>query len=300
MAAAVGASLALPGPRLDGDSLIKLINRTEVTHALGVPTIWMGLLDALDRSGQRIDTLTRCIIGGAAMSPSLMAAYRDRYGVELLHGWGMTEMSPIGTVNRLLSKHASLDQGVQDKVRHAQGRPPYGVDMRVVDEDGAPLPHDGAAIGALHVRGPWIVDGYFQTEVSALTDDGWFDTGDIAAIDADGYMRIHDRAKDVIKSGGEWISTVELENIAMSHPNIKQAAAIAVPHPKWDERPVLVVVADASEADILAHFEGKVAKWQIPDRVIFVETLPLGSTGKVLKTDLRQTYAKLFKGQNNA
>ncbi|MEO1307837.1 MAG: AMP-binding protein, partial [Pseudomonadota bacterium] len=245
MAACVGAELALPGPRLDGESLIDLINRTATTHALGVPTIWLGLLEALNRTGQKIDSLTRSIVGGAALPPSLIAEFRDRYDVHLIHGWGMTEMSPIGTINRPLAFHRNKSPEDRSCLAEAQGRPPFGMDMRLVGEDGEILPNDGQSKGVLQVRGPWVVDHYFKTAESALTTDGWFDTGDISSIDPDGYMRIHDRAKDIIKSGGEWISTVELENIAIAHPSITNAAAIAAAHKKWGERPVLVVVRSA-------------------------------------------------------
>lgn len=296
MAAAVGSELALPGPNLGGESLIHLINLTEATHALGVPTIWLGLLEALGRTGQRIDSLTRSIVGGAALAPSLSEAFHRDYGVELIHGWGMTEMSPVGVINQPLARHRHLPAEMVQKLREAQGRPPFGMDMRLVDGEGAVLPHDGKSIGSLQVKGPWVVDHYFRKDETAASDDGWFDTGDISSIDPDGYMRIHDRAKDIIKSGGEWISTVELENIALSHPLVSNAAAIAATHPKWGERPVLIAVrsGDLTDAALLAHFDGRLAKWQIPDRVVFVDALPIGSTGKVLKTELRAQFAGLL------
>jgi len=300
IAAAVGAELALPGPKLDGESLIHLINETGATHALGVPTIWLGLLQALKRTGQTVESLERSIVGGAALPPSLMAAFRDDYGVELIHGWGMTEMSPVGAVNQPLARHRDLASDAMNAVREAQGRPPFGLDMRIVDASGTALPHDGKAAGNLQVKGPWVVDHYFLADETARTDDGWFDTGDISSIDAQGFMRIRDRSKDIIKSGGEWISTVELENIAISHPAIANAAAIAAEHPIWGERAVLIATRSAkiSEEDLLGAFGGKVANWQIPDRVIFVDNLPIGSTGKVLKAELRATYGGALMHKN--
>lgn len=292
MAAVVGAELALPGPHLDGESLIALINATRATHALGVPTIWLNLLDALQRTGQRIDSLKRSIVGGAALPPSLMNAFKQDHDVDLIHGWGMTEMSPVGAVNQPLAHHRDLSPEDMASTKCKQGRPPFGIDMRIVDEHGTVLPHDGEATGNLQVRGPWVVHHYYRQEQSALTDDGWFDTGDISSIDREGYMRIHDRAKDTIKSGGEWISSVELENIAMSHPGIANVAAIAAQDAKWGERPILIAVRkdDVSETDLIACYHGKIAKWQIPDKVIFVEALPIGNTGKILKTELRKRY----------
>lgn len=296
MAAAVGASLAMPGQKLDAGSLIALINYAEVTHALGVPTIWMAILDTLKRTGGRIGTLTRSIVGGSAVPPSMITEFAEGYGVELIHGWGMTEMSPFGAINQPLGTHRGLSAEERLYIRKAQGRPPFGVDLRIVDEEGAVLPNDGRAVGALQARGHWVVGAYFKAGETACTADGWFDTGDISSIDHDGYMRIHDRAKDIIKSGGEWISTVELENIAISHPAVENAAAIAAVHPKWDERPVIVVVAngEVEETALLEFFEGKAAKWQIPDRVIFVNNLPIGATGKVLKERLRKKFSNIL------
>jgi len=296
--AAVGSKLVLPGPGLDGDSLIKLIDGEKVTMALGVPTIWMGLLAALRASDSNIESMKRTVVGGSALPPSMIPEFRDKYGVELIHAWGMTETSPLGTLNHLLQKHADMTPEEQAQIRLGQGRPPWGVELRVVDEDGKLLPHDGETQGDLQIRGHWIVDTYFGKDDSALTDDGWFDTGDVATMDADGYMIIRDRSKDIIKSGGEWISTVELENIAIAHPEIANAAAIAARHEKWDERPVILAVkaegSDVSEADIIAFYDGKIAKWQTPDKVIFVDDLPLGATGKVLKNKLRDEYGDVL------
>ncbi len=298
VAAMVGCKLAMPGPGLDGPSLVKLIDEEQVTLALGVPTIWQGLLAALQESGSKVESLQRTVVGGSALPPSMISEFRDRYNVDLIHAWGMTEMSPLGTLNQLLQKHAMLGTDEQAEVRLGQGRAPFGVEMRLVDDEGKLLPNDGVTQGALQVRGYWIIDTYFLEESSALTDDGWFDTGDVATIDADGYMVIRDRAKDIIKSGGEWISTVELENIAIGHPDVANAAVIAARHDKWDERPVLIVVlaagANTSEAELLAYYNDKVATWQVPDKVLFVESLPLGGTGKVLKSKLREEYGEVL------
>ena len=295
--AGVGAKLVLPGPNLDGESLVKLIDKEKVTLALGVPTIWMGLLAALKSSGSKAESLTRTVVGGSALPPSMITAFRDKYGVELIHAWGMTETSPLGTLNHLLQKHTDLSAEEKANVRLCQGRPPYGVELRIVGDDGLPLPEDGKTQGNLQIRGLWIIDTYFGAEESAL-DDGWFDTGDVGTIDPDGYLVIRDRSKDIIKSGGEWISTVELENIAISHDGIANAAAIAAQHEKWGERPVILAVkadgADPSEEDILAHYDGKVPDWQVPDKVIFVDELPLGGTGKVLKNKLREEYGEVL------
>ncbi len=297
IAAAVGAKLVLPGPNLDGQSLVRLIDTETVTIALGVPTIWMGLLAALRASGSTAASLTRTVVGGAALPPSMIAAFRDGFDVELIHAWGMSETSPLGTVNNLLQKHSGLDPAEQAKIRLCQGRPPFGVELRLVADDGSILPEDGRTEGNLQIRGHWIVDTYFRADASSLKD-GWFDTGDIATIDPDGYMVIRDRAKDIIKSGGEWISTVELENIALAHPGIANAAAIAAKHAKWDERPVIVAVKadghDPTEQEILASYDGKIPGWQVPDRVVFVDSLPIGGTGKVLKTRLRDAFGDIL------
>lgn len=297
IAAGVGAKLVLPGPNLDGESLVKLIDGEEVTLALGVPTIWMGLLQALEKTGSKAASLTRTVVGGSALPTVMIPAFRDKYGVELIHAWGMTETSPLGTLNHLLQKHQDLSDTEKGRIREGQGRPPYGVELRIVDEAGHVLPHDGETQGELQIRGHWIIDTYFGQDESALTMDGWFDTGDVATIDGDGYMIIRDRSKDIIKSGGEWISTVELEDIAMSHPMVAQAAAIAAQHPKWDERPVLIAIksdGDLTEEALLGFYEGKVASWQIPDKVIFVTELPLGGTGKVLKNKLRESFGQIL------
>ena len=297
--AMVGAKLVLPGPGLDGQSLVKLIDSESVTIALGVPTIWQGLLSALDELGSSAKTLKRTVIGGSACPPSMMSEFRGKYGVDVVHAWGMTETSPIGTVNALLAKHDTLLEGERNKIRESQGRPPYGVQLKIVGDDGHQLPEDGVAQGNLRIRGHWVVADYFGFEPNqTLEEDGWFETGDVASINDDGFMTIRDRSKDIIKSGGEWISTVELEGIAMGHSAINEAAVVAASHDKWDERPILLAVkipdANITEEELLAHYQGKVAKWQTPDRVIFVEALPRNATGKVLKNKLRSEYGEVL------
>jgi acyl-CoA synthetase (AMP-forming)/AMP-acid ligase II len=295
IAAVTGCKLVLPGPNLDGKSLVNLIDSTETTLALGVPTIWMGLLAALDETGSKLPSLKRTVVGGSALPPSMIPKFA-KFGVDLVHAWGMTETSPLGSMNQLLQRHTKLSAEEQAEIRIGQGRPPYGVDLRVVDEAGKEMAHDGEAQGDLQIRGPWIVETYFGKDTSALTADGWFDTGDVATIDEEGFMVIRDRSKDIIKSGGEWISTVTLENIAISHPAIANAAAIAALHVKWDERPVLIAIksGEVTEEELLVFYKGKVESWQIPDRAIFVDALPIGSTGKVQKNKLRDVYGKVL------
>ncbi|WP_121066678.1 long-chain-fatty-acid--CoA ligase [Chachezhania antarctica] len=293
-AAMTGAKVVMPGPGLDGDSLLGLIDTYKVSLALGVPTIWMMLLASAKKSGSKMESLKRNVIGGSAAAPSMIATFRDDYDCETIHAWGMTETSPLGSGNQIKAKHLELDSEAMADLRAGQGRPPFGIDLRIVDDAGKPLPHDGKTEGALQVKGYWVVDTYFGKDASALTDDGWFDTGDVSTIDEDGFMVIRDRTKDIIKSGGEWISSVDLEGIAVSHPGLAMAAAIGATHPKWDERPIIVAVkaegADPSEDEILALFDGKVAKWQIPDAVIFTDAIPLNATGKMLKNKLREQF----------
>ena len=294
-----GARMVLPGPGLDGESLVNLIEAHGVTLAMGVPTIWLGLLGHAKKVGAKLESLKRTVVGGSACPPSMMAEFRETYGVDTIHAWGMTEMSPLGSVNMPLAKHLDLPQYEQLRLRENQGRPPFGVELKIVDDDGKALPHDGETQGDLMVRGHWVLDSYFQMDADVL-DDGWFATGDVATLDADGFMTIRDRSKDIIKSGGEWISSVELENIAMAHPKLANAAVIGVAHPKWDERPLLVAVkaegAEPTDAELLAFFEGKIAKWQVPDAVVYVEALPLGATGKVLKRELKEQFADALTG----
>ncbi len=299
-AAMVGAKMVFPGPALDGKSIYELMENERVTFAAGVPTIWQMLLGHIQPDGLRFSTLKRTVIGGSACPPAMITAFNDIYGVEVLHAWGMTEMSPLGTLCTLKNKHLTLSKEEQMKIRLKQGRCIFGVDMKIVGDNGEELPHDGKTYGDLYVRGPWVVDDYYKPEGSnPLVKDargrGWFPTGDVATIDADGYMQITDRSKDVIKSGGEWISSIDIENIAMAHPAIAMAACIGMKHPKWDERPIVAVVkkpgAEVSREELLAFYEGKTAKWQIPDDVVFVPAIPLGATGKMLKTKLRETLA---------
>lgn len=289
----VGAKIVFPGPALDGKSLFELMEAEGVTCAAGVPTVWMGLLNHLHANRLRFSTLQRTSIGGAACPPAMIEAFLD-LGIEVLHGWGMTEMSPLGTVCKLKPKHESLPRAEKLAVLAKQGRAVFGVDLKIVDPDGHELPWDGKSGGDLLVRGPWIISHYFKQEDEPLLIDGWFHTGDVATIDADGFMQITDRTKDVIKSGGEWISSIEIENIAMAHPAIAMAACIAVSHPKWTERPLLVVVkktgVELDRTAVLAFFEGKVAKWQVPDDVVFIDSIPLGATGKMQKSVLRERF----------
>jgi 3-(methylthio)propionyl---CoA ligase len=296
-AALTGCKLVFPGPGLDGKSIYELMEAERVTYAAGVPTIWQMLLGHVKTAGLRFSTLKRTVIGGSACPPAIITAFNDDYGVDVLHAWGMTEMSPLGTLCTLKNKHLSLSKEEQMKIRLKQGRAIFGVDMKIVDSEGRELPHDGRAYGDLLVRGPWILREYFKGEggdplVKDAQGHGWFPTGDVATIDADGYMQITDRSKDVIKSGGEWISSIDVENIAVAHPAVAMAACIGVKHPKWDERPVVVVVkkpgAEVSREELLKFYEGKTAKWQIPDDVVFLDAIPIGATGKMLKTRLRE------------
>ena len=299
-AAAVGCKLVFPGPALDGKSVYELIEGEQVTMAAGVPTVWQMLLGHMQQNNLKFSTLTRTVIGGSACPPAMITAFNDLYGVEVLHAWGMTEMSPLGTVCTLKNAQVALPPDEKMKVRLKQGRSVFGVDMKIVDEAGNEQPWDGKAYGDLLVRGPWIIASYFKGEGGdPLKYDaagrGWFPTGDVATIDADGFMQITDRSKDVIKSGGEWISSIDVENIAMAHPGVAMAACIGMKHPKWDERPIVVVVkkpgAEVSRDELLAFYEGKIAKWQVPDDVVFVDAIPLGATGKMQKMTLRQQLA---------
>ena len=291
-AAMTGAKLVFPGPALDGKSVYELIEAERVTFAAGVPTVWQMLLGHMKPAHLKFKSLKRTVIGGSACPPAMIHAFREDYGVDVLHAWGMTEMSPLGTLCTLKNKHLSLPEEAQMKLRLKQGRAIFGVDMKIVNDAGEALPHDGKTYGDLLVKGPWIIREYFKQEGSSPLIDGWFPTGDVATIDEDGFMQITDRSKDVIKSGGEWISSIDIENIAMAHPDVAMAACIGMPHPKWDERPVVCVVnkpgSTLTSAEPLKIYEGKTAKWQIPDDAIFVEAIPLGATGKMLKTKLRE------------
>lgn len=293
-----GAKLVLPGPKMaDGEVLCSLFNDEAVTIALGVPTVWLALLQHTEKTGKRIETLKRTIIGGAAVPRSMIEAFRDKHGVEVRQGWGMTEMSPIGAVNTLKAGLEHLDDDAQLDLATKAGRGVYGCELRIVDDEGTELPWDGEAFGALQVRGPWVCSDYFRLDGTAgtHTDDGWFTTGDVATIDPEGYVAITDRTKDVIKSGGEWISSIELENVIMGHPAVAEAAVIGVPHPKWTERPLLVVVLgegkSADKAELLKYYDGRVADWWLPNDVVFVDELPHTATGKVKKLELRKQFA---------
>jgi fatty-acyl-CoA synthase len=292
----VGAKLVMPGPQLDGKSLYDLFETEKVTFSAGVPTVWQGLLAHVKQNGLRFSTLTRTVIGGSSCPPAMIKTFQDEYGVRVLHAWGMTEMSPLGTVCNLKTRHLGLSKEAQFAIKITQGRVVYGVDMKIVGDDGVELPWDGKAFGNLLVRGPWVVSGYFKGEGGDPLVDGWFPTGDVATISPDGYMTITDRSKDVIKSGGEWISSIDLENIAVAHPAVAQAAVIGVPHPKWDERPLLIVVkrpgAEVTREELLAFYDGKIAKWWLPDDVVFTDAIPLGATGKMLKTKLREQFGR--------
>ncbi|MEO6023770.1 MAG: 3-(methylthio)propionyl-CoA ligase [Burkholderiales bacterium] len=290
-----GAKIVFPGPGLDGASLYELFEKERVTMSSGVPTVWLGLLNYMKQNNLKFSTMNRTVIGGSACPPAMIKSFQDDYGVRVLHAWGMTELSPLGTLNSFKAKHMALSEAERFAIQQKQGRAIFGVEMKIVDGDGKELPHDGKAFGDLLVRGPWIVREYFRDEGgNPLTANGWFPTGDVATIDADGFMQITDRSKDVIKSGGEWISSIDLENLAVAHPAVAEAAVIGIAHPKWDERPLLIVVkkpgANVTREELLAFFEGKIAKWWMPDDVAFVEQLPHTATGKLLKTKLREDF----------
>jgi fatty-acyl-CoA synthase len=296
-AAPVGCKLVFPGPAMDGKSIYELLEAEKVTMAAGVPTVWQMLLGHMQAGGLKFSTMKRTVIGGSACPPAMINTFNNTYGVAVLHAWGMTEMSPLGTVCTLKNAQLGLSPEAQTQVLLKQGRAVYGVDMKIVDEAGVELPWDGKTYGDLLVRGPWIIASYFKGEGGDplrydAAGKGWFPTGDVATIDADGFMQITDRSKDVIKSGGEWISSIDVENIAMAHPSVAMAACVGMKHPKWDERPIVVVVkkpgTEVSRDELLAFYEGKIAKWQVPDDVVFVDAIPLGATGKMQKMTLRQ------------
>ncbi len=297
--AMVGAKLVFPGPALDGKSVYELMEAEKVTLSAGVPTVWQGLLNYMEQNALRFSTMRRTIVGGAALPPAMLRTFEEKYKVTALHAWGMTEMSPLGTACSMRASHTGLPQEQLYAVKCKQGRAVYGVDMKIVDHDGNELPWDGKAFGDLYVRGPWIVREYFRGEggdplVKDADGHAWFPTGDVATIDPDGYMQITDRSKDVIKSGGEWISSIDIENVAVAHPAVAMAACIGIAHPKWDERPLLVVVrkpgAAVTREELLKFYDGRVAKWQTPDDVAFVDAIPMGPTGKLLKNKLREQF----------
>ena len=292
-----GAKLVLPGPRLDGASLYELFESEGVTYALGVPAVWLGFESYLSSSGKHCSTLQRLLSGGSAVPPSMVTAFAC-HGIEVRQGWGMTEMSPLGTTAALKAKHRALDPQARLAVQAKQGRPIYGVEMKIVDDEGRAQPHDGKSMGELLVRGPWIISGYFADEAAsraAVEPDGWFHTGDMATIDPDGYMQIADRRKDVIKSGGEWISSIDLENAAVAHEDVAEAAVIAVPDARWGERPLLIVAPRPGRRPereaLLELLARQFPKWMLPDEVVWVDELPHTATGKIMKTQLREMFS---------
>jgi len=293
-----GASIVFPGAGMDGASLTELIQREQVDLLLGVPTVWLGLLNYLSEQSLVLESVERVVIGGAAAPLSMIQAFDEVHDAFVVHAWGMTEMSPLGTACAPTRQLLSLPKQERYAVQCKQGRPIFGVELDIVNDEGQSLPKDGVAFGRLLVRGPWIVERYYKSEERATEAGGWFDTGDVATIDPNGYMQIVDRKKDVIKSGGEWISSIELENIAVGHPDVQEACVIASAHPKWDERPLLLVVAKEGavvDTDALLGFVGeRVAKWWIPDMALVVDSLPHTATGKLLKKDLRETYGQFY------
>ena len=291
----VGAKIVFPGAQLDGKSIYDLFEQEKVTFSAGVPTVWQMLLSHMEANALKFSSMKRTVIGGSACPPAMLDAFREKYGVVVNHAWGMTEMSPIGTYGTLKGKHMDADWPTQRAILLKQGRAVFGVDMKIVDPEGNELPRDGKVSGDLLVRGPWIVNEYFKGDGGSIIDkEGYFATGDVGTIDGDGFLQITDRSKDVIKSGGEWISSIDIENIAMAHPAVAMSACIGIAHPKWDERPILVVVkkpnAEVTAQELIAFYDGKIAKWQTPDDVQFVDAIPLGATGKMMKAKLREQF----------
>ena len=294
-AAMTGTKLVMPGARMDGEAIYELMEMEEVNLSAGVPTVWMMLLQYMKENNKTFSTMEYTIIGGSAVPRAMIETFRNDYGVDVLHAWGMTETSPLGTSCKPKRKHRDLSNEEKNTLNLKQGRAVYGVDMKIVDGEGIELPWDGEKFGDLLVRGPWITSGYFKGEGGQAVDEsGWFDTGDVATIDPDGYMQITDRSKDVIKSGGEWISSIDVENEAVGCPGVAEAAVIAVPHPKWDERPLVLAVkekdAEVTKEQVIEHLKKSLAKWQLPDDVVFVDELPHTATGKLLKNQLRDQY----------
>jgi len=291
-----GAKLVLPGMGMDGASIYELLETEQVTLSAGVPTVWLMLLQYLQQNDKKLPHMTRTVIGGSAAPASMIETFEHDFDVTVIHAWGMTEMSPLGTTGNLKAKMADADYSEKLAYKSKQGRAIYGVDMKITDDDGVELPRDGVAFGHLMVRGPWITNGYFKGDGGQVLDDAdWFDTGDVATLDPEGYMQITDRSKDVIKSGGEWISSIDLENIAVGHPDVAEAAVIGVAHPKWDERPLLIIIRNEGSsvegAEILKFMEGKIASWWMPDDVTFVDEIPHTATGKIQKLVLREQFA---------
>ena len=289
-----GASMVLPGPRLDGASIYELLDRYRVTCSAGVPTVWLMLLQHLASTGNKLPYLKRIVIGGSACPRAMAKSFQENYGVEVMHAWGMTEMSPLGTVCTLKPEYAGLIGEARLDIQQSQGHAPFMVEMKITDDAGKQLPWDGRTFGRLKVRGPAVARAYYREDDDILDGEGYFDTGDVATIDRYGYMHITDRAKDVIKSGGEWISSIDIENLAVGHPKVAEAAVIGVRHPKWDERPLLVIVlkkdVSATRNEILAFMQGKIARWWMPDEIVFVDEIPHTATGKIQKTALRERF----------
>ena len=292
----VGATMVMPGGRMDGESIYELLDTEKVTFTAAVPTVWLMLLQYLEQTGRKLPHLKRVVIGGSACPRAMVEKFHKNYDVEVIHAWGMTEMSPLGTLGSIKPEYAALEGDARLDIQQKQGFAPFGVEMKVTDDENRELPWDGRTFGRLKVRGPAVAESYYGGAGKEQFDaEGWFDTGDVAHIDANGYMQITDRAKDVIKSGGEWISTIDLENLAVGHPDVAEAAVIGIAHPKWDERPLLVIVRkpgrEPSREDLLGFMEGKVAKWWMPDDVAFVDEIPHTATGKIQKTTLRRQFA---------
>ena len=291
----VGATMVMPGAKMDGASIYELLDTFKVSFTAAVPTVWLMLLQDLEKTGRRLPHLKRVVIGGSACPRAMTKAFQEKYGVEVVHAWGMTEMSPLGSLCTMKPEYASLEGDARLNVQMKQGHPPFGVEMKITDDAGRDLPWDGKTFGRLKVRGPAVAKAYYKGEGDEAFDkDGWFDTGDVATMDQYGYMQITDRAKDVIKSGGEWISSIDVENLAVGHPKVAEAAVIGVSHPKWDERPLLVIVLKKGETvtkeELLEFMQGKIAKWWMPDDVVFVEDIPHTATGKIQKITLRQRF----------
>jgi len=292
---AAGTKMVLPGCGMDGASIYELLDTEKVTASSAVPTVWMGLLHYLEANGKKLPYLKKVTIGGAACPPMMIRKFEIEYEVEVIHGWGMTEMSPVGTTGTMKHSTLQMDLETRLKLKEKQGRTPFLVEMKIVDPNHNDLPRDGKSFGHLLVRGPSITKSYYKGEGSVLDKDGWFDTGDIATIDKLGFMQITDRDKDVIKSGGEWISSIEVENVAVGCPGVAEAAVIGLPHPKWSERPLLIIVrekgSEVTKEEILGFLDGKIAKWWMPDDVAFVDVIPHSATGKISKLELRKTFA---------
>ena len=292
-----GCKLVLPGPAMDGASVYELLEQEKCTLSLAVPTVWMMLTAYLHESGATLPYMKRVVIGGSAVPEAMIREFESDYDVQVIHAWGMTETSPLGTLNFLMPHLRDLPYDQQMPVKLKQGKSIFGINIRIVDDKDNPLTHDGKAFGRLQARGHWVTSGYYKPEADdSVNDEGWFDTGDVATIDEDGYMMITDRTKDVIKSGGEWISSIEIENLAVGHPEIVEAAVIAIPHPKWDERPLVIAVkkngSTVDKTALLQYLAGSLARWQLPDDVIFVDELPHGATGKLNKLKLRELYGE--------